>query len=67
MTPPYLVQMRDADGFWVNVSEHASWAFACKVAQVEANETWQLFRTVWGLKREGARLFSPQRARQVGA
>lgn len=52
MMPPFLVQVKDAEGFWCNVSEHASPKFACKVAQVEANETGQIHRAVAGPKRE---------------
>lgn len=66
MEPPYLVQRKDEDGFWVNVAECASWKHAVRTAQIEANESGALHRAVYGPQREGARLFVKQ-VRQADA
>lgn len=55
--PPYLVQTRDAEGFWVNVYDAASWPNALKLAEIEARETKRQYRAVCGPKREMARYF----------
>jgi hypothetical protein len=63
MTPPFLVQQRDRDGFWVNLSEQQDHAFACRVAQHEANETGRQTRVVSGPERRSPQYFDPERAK----
>ena len=50
--PPYLVQTKDAEGFWCNVYLPASWNEAVRLAKSEAKETKQTHRAVCGPKRD---------------
>lgn len=57
MTGPYLVQVRDANGFWCNVGEYPNWNAACNAARWEARERGEQVRAVAGPKRDAVKYF----------
>lgn len=63
VTPPYLVQLRDEEGFWVNLHDMTTWKDACAKAQLEADARREQVRVVWGPKRSEPKYFEarPQR------